>query len=479
MVRTTKKIRGIKRTKVVCTIGPASSDPAIMEKMIREGMDVARLNFSHGDHRGHEEKIKQLKKLSKKLGRPVAILQDIGGGKVRVGEIEGGVIYLESGTTFTLTTEQTKGTANKVSVNYPGLAEDVSKKDTILLADGTLELKVMAVEPPEVRCLVVVGGELSSHKGVNMPSGELMTKALTNKDKEDLLFGVEQEVDLIALSYVRDQEDILGAKEALKSKGADIPIIAKIERHAALKHIDEIMEAADGIMVARGDLGVEIPLEEVPLVQKELIKRANSTGKPVITATQMLRSMVENPRPTRAEASDVANAILDGTDAIMLSEETATGRYPVKAVKFMVMISKATERTFPHEAFLPPKPYQSREIADSMSHAACLMAEDLEVAAIITPTRTGRTARLVSRYRPRYPILAFSPKSSTVRRLILSWGVHPILVPEFTNVDEIVGKGITASLQRGWVEKGQRVVVTAGTPVDLPGTTNLIKVEEL
>jgi pyruvate kinase len=302
---------------------------------------------------------------------------------------------------------------------------------------------------------------------------------LTDKDKEDLLFGVEQEVDLIALSYVRDREDILEAKEILRSKGADIPVIAKVERHVALEHIEEIIDAADGIMVARGDLGVEIPMEDVPLTQKDLIKRANSAGKPVITATQMLRSMVDNPRPTRAEASDVANAILDGTDAVMLSEETATGSYPVDAVKFMVLIAQATEGAFPHEAFLPAKPYHRMEIADAMSHAACLLAEDLGVAAIITPTRTGKTARLVSRYRPRQPILAFSPKSITVRTLILSWGVHPILVPEFTNEAEIVGKGITAALRRGWVTKGQRVVVTAGTPVDLPGTTNLIKVEEL
>jgi len=471
--------REIKKTKIVCTIGPASSDPAIMERLMREGMDVARLNFSHGDHQGHGEKITQLKRLSAQTGRPVAILQDLGGGKVRVGEIEGGTVLLDTGATITLTTEQTEGNAQKISVTYPGLTNDVKEGDTILLADGTLELTVMSVKPPEVTCQVVVGGELNSHKGVNMPSGELRTKALTDKDREDLLFGVQAQVDLIALSFVRSGEDIQEAKEVLRSQHADIPIIAKIERHEALRHIQEIMQEADGIMVARGDLGVEIPLEEVPLVQKDLIKRANSLGKPVITATQMLRSMVESPRPTRAEASDVANAIFDGTDAVMLSEETATGKYPVEAVRFMVMIAETTERSFPHGLFLPTDPYQKGEIADSMSHAACQLAEDLGVAAIITPTRTGRTARLVSRYRPRYPILAFSPQSTTVRQLILSWGVHPILVPEFTNVDEIVGKGITAALQQGWVAKGQRVVVTAGTPVDLPGTTNLITVEEL
>jgi pyruvate kinase len=471
--------RETKKTKIACTIGPSSSDPSIMEAMIMEGMDVARLNFSHGDHHGHGEKITQLKRLSEKVGRPVAILQDLGGGKVRVGEIEGGTIVLETGATIILTTNHTTGNAHKISVTYAGLAHDVKKGDTILLADGTLELTVVAVKPPEITCEVVVGGELSSHKGVNMPSGKLRAKALTDKDKEDIAFGVEAGVDLIALSYVRGRDDIIEAREVLKAHNADSPIIAKIERNEALEHIEEIMAEADGIMVARGDLGVEIPLEEVPLIQKDLIKRANSLGKPVITATQMLRSMVASPRPTRAEASDVANAILDGTDAIMLSEETATGRYPVEAVQFMVVIAQATERNFPHNAFLPPTPYQMGEIADSMSHAACRLAEELGVAAIITPTRTGRTARLVSRYRPRYPILAFSPKPPTVRQLILSWGVHPILVSEFTNVDEIVGKGITAALQRGWVAKGQRVVVTAGTPVDLPGTTNLITVEEL
>jgi pyruvate kinase len=475
----TETARQRKKTKLVCTIGPASSDPAIIEEMIREGMDVARLNFSHGDHRGHGEKITQLKRLSEQAGRPVAILQDLSGGKVRVGEIEGGTIYLETDTTIILTTKRTKGDAKKISITYAGLAQDVKKGDTILVADGTLELTVVAVKPPEITCQIVVGGELSSHKGVNIPSGKLRAKALTDKDKEDLVFGVEAGVDLIALSYVRDSRDIREAREVLLSQHADIPIIAKIERNEALLNIEEIMAEADGIMVARGDLGVETPLEQVPLVQKELIKRANRLAKPVITATQMLRSMVESPRPTRAEASDVANAIFDGTDAVMLSEETATGKYPVEAVKFMVMIAQATERSFPHRAFLTLDPYQGGEIADSMSHAACQLAEDLGVAAIITPTRTGRTARLVSRYRPRYPILAFSPQAATVRQLILSWGVHPILVPEFTNVDEIVGKGITAALQRGWVAKGQRVVVTAGTPVDLPGTTNLITVEEL
>jgi pyruvate kinase len=469
----------IKKTKIVCTIGPASNNPAIMEKMIREGMDVARLNFSHGDHKGHAENIASLKRLSTKAGRPVAILQDLGGEKIRVGEIEGGSVILNTGATITLSTKRTKGNAQKISVNYPGLTYEVKEGDTILLADGTLELKVITINPPELQCQVVVGGELSSHKGVNIPSGELKAKGLTDKDKADLLFGVQAEVDLIALSYVRGKEDIREAKELLRSQNCDIPIIAKIEQHEALTHIEEIMKDADGIMVARGDLGVEIPLEQVPLVQKDLIKRANILGKPVITATQMLRSMVENPRPTRAEASDVANAILDGTDAIMLSEETAIGKYPIEAVKFMVAMAQATEQCFPHEAFLPPDPYQRGDIADSMSHAACRLAEDLGVAAIITPTRTGRTARLVSRYRPRYPIIAFSPNATTVRRLILSWGVHPILVPEFTDVEEIVGKGITAALQQGWIAKGERVVVTAGTPVDLPGTTNLITVKEL
>jgi pyruvate kinase len=471
--------REIKKTKIVCTIGPASSDASILEEMIKQGMDVARLNFSHGDHQGHAEKIALIRQLSAKKGTPIAILQDLGGEKIRLGRIEGESVSLASGATITLTTKPMTGNAQKISVTYPGLANDVKDGDTILLADGTLELKVIAVSPPEVTCRVVVGGEISSHKGVTIPSGELRAPALTDKDKEDLLFGVQKEVDFIALSFVRRGEDIKEVKEILRAHHADIPVIAKIERHEALGNIDEIMQEADGIMVARGDLGVEIPLEEVPLVQKSLIKKANILGKPVITATQMLRSMVESPRPTRAEASDVANAILDGTDAVMLSEETAIGKYPVEAVRFMTMIAQATEKSFPHEVFLPPEPYRKREIADSMSHAACNLAADLEVAAIITPTLTGRTARLVSRYRPRHPIIAFSPQAATVRQLILSWGVHSILVHEFTNVDEIIGKGITAALKGGWVVKGQRVVVTAGTPVDLPGTTNLITVKEL
>ena len=472
-------IKETKKTKIICTIGPASGNPSVMEKMIREGMDVARLNFSHGDHQGHAENIARLKRLSAKAGKPIAILQDLGGGKVRIGELEGGTAVLETGTTVTFIAERIIGNARKMSVTYPGLAHDVKKGDAILLADGTLELKVVSINPPEIVCQVVVGGKLGSHKGINIPSGELRAKALTDQDKEDMLFGVQAGVDCIALSYVRGSEDIREAKEILQSHHADIPVIAKIERHEALQHIEEIMLEADGIMVARGDLGVEILLEEVPLVQKDLIKRANALGKPVITATQMLQSMVQNPRPTRAEASDVANAILDGTDAVMLSEETAIGRYPVEAVQFMVKIAQATEKNFHHEAFLPPDPYYKMEIADSMSHAACQLAEDLGAAAIITPTRTGRTARLVSRYRPRSPILAFSPNAATVRQLILSWGVHPILIPEFTDVEEIVGKGITAALQQGWITKAQRVVVTAGTPVDLPGTTNLITVKEL
>ncbi len=293
--------REIKKTKIVCTIGPASSDPAILEEMIRQGMDVARLNFSHGDHQGHAEKITLIRRLSAKAGIPIAILQDLGGEKIRLGEIEGETVSLASGAAITLTTKPITGNVHKISVTYPGLTNDVKEGDTILLADGTLELKVTAVKPPEVLCRVVVGGEISSHKGVTIPSGELRARALTEKDKEDLLFGLQAGVDFIALSFVKDSGDIREAKEILRSHHADIPVIAKIERHEALGHIDEIMQEADGIMVARGDLGVEIPLEEVPLVQKRLIKKANILGKPVITATQMLRSMVESPRPTRAE----------------------------------------------------------------------------------------------------------------------------------------------------------------------------------
>jgi pyruvate kinase len=447
--------------------------------MISAGMDVARLNFSYGDHDEHRQTINLLRTLSDSVGRPVAILQDLAGSKVRIGDIAHGQVFLAPDSRVTLTTDRVLGTEEKIPVSYAGLINDVKTDDTILLADGALELRVLEVEPPDIICSVVVGGELTSHKGINLPSSNLSSSALTDKDRRDIFFGVESDVDYIALSYVGTPDDIFETKHIVASRGADIPIMAKIERHVALDCIDDIVDAADGIMVARGDLGVEIPLQDVPMVQKQLIRKSNAIGKPVITATQMLRSMVQNPRPTRAEASDVANAIMDGTDAVMLSEETATGEYPTEAVRFMGMIARATETHFPHQTFLTNDPYQPGEIEDSMSHGACRLAHDLKVAAIITPTRTGRTARLVSRYRPRYPIIAFSPKLATVRRLILSWGVYPIVVPEFTNVDEIIGKGLTAALTRGWVHKGERVVVTAGTPVDLPGTTNLITVEQL
>lgn len=467
-----------KKTKIVCTIGPASSDPAILEGMIRAGMDAARLNFSHGDREGHAKNISLIKHLSAKIGRPVAILQDLAGRKIRLGEIEGGGVVLKTGATITLTSRPLLGSAQFLPIADPDFAKQIKEGKKILLADGAIELQVLSISPSDVTCRVLVGGKVTSAKGVQIPAGGT-TGGLTEKDKADLLFGIEIGVDFVAISFVKGKEEIVEAKGIMRAHHADIPIIAKIELQDALDNIDEILQEADGIMVARGDLGVEIPLEEVPIVQKRLIKKANAIGKPVITATQMLGSMVENPRPSRAEASDVANAILDGTDALMLSEETAIGSYPVEAVRHLSQIAAATEKYLPHRAFLPPAPYQLGEVADSMSHAACLMAEDLGVAAIITPTMKGRTARLISRYRPRQPILAITPLASTTRQLILSWGVHTILVPQFTNVDEIIGKGITAALQGGWVAKGERVVVTAGTPVDLPGTTNLITVKEL
>jgi len=467
------------KTKIVCTIGPATRSAATIRALVRAGMDVARLNFSHGTPDEHAEVLERVRAASKRFGVPVAVLQDLSGPKVRLGEVRDGACVLRPRRTVVLTVENVVGDEQCLSVSYKQLAAEVRPRQPILINDGAVRLSVVETDGTRVTCRVVTGGTVSSRKGVNLPRTTLSVGSLTTKDRADAAWGLEHDVDFFALSFVRSADDVKALRSIITKADKATPIIAKIEKREALRNLDEILRVADGVMVARGDLGVEINLADIPAAQKRIIAACNRAGKPVITATQMLESMVTNARPTRAEVTDVANAILDGTDAVMLSEETATGRYPVDAVKFMALIAWATERSFPHEAFLPPNPYQRGEIADSMSHAACRLAEDLGVAAIITPTRTGRTARLVSRYRPRSPILAFSPKSTTVRRLVLSWGVYPILVTEFTNVDEIVGKGITAALQRGWVAKGQRVVVTAGTPVDLPGTTNLITVEEL
>lgn len=467
----------VTKTKIVCTIGPSSDSEEILKRLVRAGMNVARLNFSHGTREEHGGKIRMIRKVSGSLSRPVAILQDLAGPKIRVGVVPEPGIRLEAGQTFSLTGEESRGQADRVSVSYPGLAEDVKVGDRILLADGLMELEVRDIQGGDIRCRVITGGVLTSHKGINLPTGTIRAPSLTEKDREDLLFGLENGVDYVALSFVREAKDIARVKEIITAKGLDTPVIAKIEKHEAIDHLEEIMEAADGLMVARGDLGVEIPLAHVPLIQKKIIRRANEMGKVVITATQMLRSMVDSPRPTRAEATDVANAVLDGTDAVMLSEETASGAYPVEAVQFMSEIVRSAEEKYPHGKYLSLMP--RKDVGESVAHVSCVLADHLDAAAIVATTQSGKTAEHISRYRPKRPIIALSQRPETVRRLALYWGCSPRLVADPRDTDDMIEKAAASALESGQVQKGDLVVITAGHPVWVAGTTNMLRVKRL
>jgi pyruvate kinase len=466
----------MRKTKIVCTIGPASRASETLSSLIQAGMDVARLNFSHGTQEEHGQVIRRVRKLARQLGKNVAILQDLAGPKIRIGRIQNDSVTLRPGGRLSLTTRNILGTEKEIPVTYPGLPEEVKAGDTLLLGDGALELRVVKASPPDIECKVILGGALSSHKGINLPARTLALRPLTAKDRTDLLYGIERGVDLVALSYVRRAADVLPVRDIVREAKARIPIIAKIEKHEALEHIDEILEAVDGIMIARGDLGIETPLERVPIVQKVLIRKAIQAGKPVITATQMLRSMVDSPRPTRAEAADTANAILDGTDAIMLSEETAMGNYPVESVQMMARIAESTEEAFPYDLFLQGEGASPERVADAISLGACLLARSVKAKMIITPTESGETARLVSRHRPPHPIIALSPNPATVKRLALSWGVTPSLVSRFRSTDDVLSKAELAAQETGLIKTGDRVVLTAGLPIGVPGNTNMIKV---
>ncbi|MBW2644965.1 MAG: pyruvate kinase [Deltaproteobacteria bacterium] len=468
----------MRKTKIVCTIGPASDSPEMINGLIREGMDVARLNFSHGTHKEHAEKIRHIRKLSLDLGYRVAILQDLAGPKIRIGDIPAPGVRIDPGQIFTLSNKPIIGSKEAVSLTYPALPEEVREGDQILLADGTLELKVLHTTSSDIECEVLIGGWLSSHKGINIPSGTIRAPSLTEKDIQDLQFGLEQEVDIVALSFVRWAEEIIKTKEIIAKHKVNTPVIAKIEKHEALKNLDAILKAADGIMVARGDLGVEIPLEKVPQFQKEIIRKANAAGKPVITATQMLRSMVDSTRPTRAEAADVANAILDGTDAVMLSEETATGRYPLKALEYMSLIAKETEKNYPHSRYLEVTG-EGWDITESVAHAACMLAKHLNVKAIIAFTQSGTTAQEISRFRPAQPIIALSPSEQTLRRLALHWNVIPCYIPPLSDTDDMIEKAAEAALKTKRVAPGDTIVITAGLPILSTGTTNMIRVKKL
>jgi pyruvate kinase len=439
-------------------------------------MDVARLNFSHGDYGFHERTIQRIRRIARRLGKPVAILQDLQGPKIRIGAITGDRARLQTGRRFVLTTRKILGDSRIVSVNFRRLHRVIKKGDRILLGDGEIELAAVSVKPEEVVCKIIVGGVLTSHKGIHFPQGSLRLPSLTPKDRRDLGFGVAHGVDLIALSFVRRPSDIVVARREIQKRGARIPIVAKIEKHEALEHIDSILEKVDAIMVARGDLGLETALEKIPALQKMMIRKANRLGKPVITATQMLRSMVQNPRPSRAEVADIANAVLDGTDALMLSEESAVGNYPVQSVKTMAQVAVETEKILePRFQFDGLK----KSIPEAISHAAVSLARDLQVKAFLIPTTSGSTVRMIARYRPTQPLIAITPEPGTVKALCLVWGVYPVLIPSYRSTDAMLRLAQKKALASGYVKRGDLVAITAGLPLHIAGTTNLITVQTI
>ena len=457
----------MKKTKIICTMGPSTNEKDMVRKLVEGGMDIARYNFSHGNHQEKRERMNILKEIREELGKPVAILLDTKGPEIRTGLLKNGKkVVLETNQTFVLTTEDIIGDETKVSISYSGLAEDVEPGKKILIDDGLIELEVKKVKDKEIICRVVNGGELGQTKGVNVPNVSVRLPALTEKDKEDIIFGVEQGVDFIAASFVRSAEGILEIKSLLKQhKAPYIPIIAKIENAEGIKNIDEILQCADGVMVARGDLGVEIPAQEVPYLQKWLIQKCNDNYKPVITATQMLDSMIRNPRPTRAEVTDVANAVYDGTDAVMLSGETAQGKYPLEALQMMVEIVKNTEKHLDYEMLLKKaRKNRKKSITNALGYASVATAESLDAKCILTPTATGATARVVSKFHPKAMIVGVTPNDDALRRMQIYRGVFPMKSVPYLTTEEICEEAIRLAKSKELVETGDVVVVTAGIP---------------
>ena len=478
-----------RKTKIVCTLGPSTDKEGVLKRLIEEGMNVARFNFSHGDHEEQLGRLQMLQKLRKELKRPVAALLDTKGPEIRLRDFTDGKVELKDGQTFTLTTDEIMGDAKRVSITYKNLPEDVKPGDRILIDDGLIGMEVKEIKvtsgakadkdgnkPKDIICQVLNGGVISNRKGVNVPNVELSMPYISEKDYGDIVFAVEHDYDFIAASFVRTADDVLAIRKILAEKGGeDINIIENMQ---GVQNIDDIIRVSDGIMVARGDMGVEIPLEDVPVIQKMIIKKVYDAGKKVITATQMLDSMMKHPRPTRAEATDVANAIYDGTSAIMLSGETAAGMYPIEALKTMVRIAVRTEQDINYlQRFKMRKTMSNPDVTNAISHATCTMAGDLNAAAIITVTKSGRTARMVSKYRPNCPIIGGCLTEKIYRQLALSWGVIPLMIEEKTQAEELFDYAVDAAEAAGIISKGDVVVLTAGVPLGVSGTTNLIKVQ--
>ena len=469
----------MRKTKIICTMGPSTDKEGILEQLAIEGMDVARFNFSHGDHEEQKGRLDRLKAIRTKINRPIAALLDTKGPEIRIREFAKGKITLTEGQKFTLTADEIQGDEERVSITYKELYKDVKPGDSILIDDGLIGLEVEEIEGSDIHCVVINGGIVSNKKGINLPGVNVNMPFISQKDREDILFGIQEEFDFIAASFTRTADDVLEIRKILDENGGrDLNIIAKIENQQGVDNIDSIIEVADGIMIARGDMGVEIPLEDVPVIQKEIINKVYNAGKQVITATQMLDSMMKNPRPTRAETTDVANAIYQGTSAIMLSGETAAGKYPVEALRTMVKIALRTESDIAYnkEFSILSREHESViNMTTAISHATCMTAIDLGAKAIITVSRSGNTARMISKYRPGCMIVGCSPEEHTCRQLNMSWGITPVHIKEEYSMEILLLHATEAAERAGYVEKGDIVVLTAGVPLGRSGNTNLIK----
>ena len=469
----------MRRTKIVCTLGPSTDKEEVLRNLMKNGMNVARMNFSHGTHEEQKARLDMIKKLREELNLPVAALLDTKGPEIRIGDVEGGKLELKPGQEFTLTTEEMLGTEKKVTITYKELYKDVEPGDSILIDDGLIGMEVVRIDESDIVCRVKNGGFISNHKGVNVPGVELNMPFVSQKDLADIVFAVEQDYDFIAASFTRTAEDIMEIRKILQEHGGEkIHIIAKLENKQGVKNCEDILRVADGIMIARGDMGVEIPLEEVPVIQKELIRKAMHMGKPVITATQMLDSMMKNPRPTRAETSDVANAIYQGTSAIMLSGETAAGAYPIEAVQTMAKIAERTEQDIDYSReFKPRKLAEAPDVTSAISHATCTTAADLKAAAIVAVSKSGRTVSRIAKYLPVCPIIGCTTDERVYRQLNLLWGVTPVVMEEANTADELFDHAVELAEQKGLIARGELVVIAAGVPVGLSGTTNMMKVQ--
>ena len=470
----------MRKTKIVCTIGPASQSEEIIAGLCRAGMNVARLNFSHNTHEDHKARMDTIKKVRRELGLPIAIMLDTKGPEYRIKTFDEGKIMLSDGDPFTFTTQDIVGDEHRVSVSYPNLTDDLAVGDTILLNNGLLSFTVEAIEDTEIRCRVICGGELSDRKSMSFPGKVMKQKYLSDQDKADIAFGVSQGVDYIACSFVSNKQDLIDVQEYLREINArDIELIAKIENQSGFDHIEEICEHCDGIMIARGDMGVEVPFEQLPAMQKKLITKCRMLGKRVITATEMLESMIQNPRPTRAEISDVANAVYDGTSAIMLSGETAAGKYPILAVKTMAKIAETTEKNINYNKRFYNSEFRIKNSVDAISHATCAMSIDLDAKAVVACSLSGMTARMVSRFRSPVPIIGLTTNENTWRKLALSWGVIPAMCEKFTSTDVLFYMAKHIAKQTLGLNEGDKIVITGGDTPGQSGNTNLIKLDEI